>query len=237
MSLRRLIVMCSGVLVLSACSEMDMQGHDPRAYYEKNPIKNKVVSKTEAHTVHFVAGATRLSTNEREAFRHKVNQRSMLGTEAVVIEMAPSQMGNSERKTSLEKMMKVLGYHGTNLSFKASSAVGRDDAVIRMTFAEVVLPNCPDWRKSPNHNYSNTQHANIGCASETNLGLMVADPHDLVRGTGELPPALSERGDRVLKDYRGGKDYTGGSSDAAAAESAAGAQTDTTSAAPSAFGE
>ena len=35
---------------------------------------------------------------------------------------------------------------------------------------------------------------------------MVADPHDLVRGTGDVAPD-SERSSKVIQDYNSGKDY------------------------------
>ena len=43
------------------------------------------------------------------------------------------------------------------------------------------LPGCPDWTGALN-SYSNTPSSNWGCATATNLGLMVAEPGDLVHG-------------------------------------------------------
>ena len=220
-------------LMLPACSSTEMQGVDPREYYSRHPIKNRVEMKTEAHLVTFEPGAVKLTKGEIENFRHKVNQRSMMAVDSVMIDMSKAMLNNSSRRQSLERMMKYMGYNGGNVRFQAGEGLERQQAVIHITFAEAVLPDCPDWRKASNHNYSNTSQANFGCANETNLGLMVADPRDLQRGTGELPPAVSERGDRVLHDYRGGKSYNGQEgSDSSKSSTAAGGATDTTSIEP-----
>ena len=87
--------------------------------------------------------------------------------------------------------------------------------------AAVVLPDCPDWRMSPVTTYSNTHQANFGCATTVNLGLMVADPHDLVRGTGAAGMD-TQRNSQVISDYRAGKDFS-------AASKSEGASSDATS--------
>jgi hypothetical protein len=64
-------------------------------------------------------------------------------------------------------------------------------------------PNCPDWRMSPVTTYSNTKQANIGCATVTNLGLMLEDPRDLERGSsGGHVPADPQRSSDAIRIYR-----------------------------------
>lgn len=46
----------------------------------------------------------------------------------------------------------------------------------------VVPPNCPDWRKSATEDYGNTSLATLGCANAANLGMMLANPRDLIQG-------------------------------------------------------
>jgi pilus assembly protein CpaD len=46
----------------------------------------------------------------------------------------------------------------------------------------VQLPACPDWSRHANTNFNNASLDNFGCATRTNLGLMIADPADLERG-------------------------------------------------------
>ncbi len=58
---------------------------------------------------------------------------------------------------------------------------------------------------SPVTTYSNTHQGNFKCAQVVNLGLMVADPHDLVKGTGDVPTD-TERASKAVQDYHAGKD-------------------------------
>lgn len=46
----------------------------------------------------------------------------------------------------------------------------------------VTLPSCPDWRQKAWPNYENAPSSNFGCANATALGLMVANPRDLIEG-------------------------------------------------------
>jgi pilus assembly protein CpaD len=46
----------------------------------------------------------------------------------------------------------------------------------------LTLPACPNWSQYPASDFSNARSSNFGCSVATNLGLMVANPADLVAG-------------------------------------------------------
>jgi pilus assembly protein CpaD len=181
-----------------------MNGVDPVDYYSEHPIKNKVVTQGETHLVVFEPKAKKLSMAETMRFAEAVSDKSMQSVQEVVIDMDAMELGNKARRDSLSRMFRRMGYIEHNLRFERSDALVANQALIHISYAVVVPPDCPDWRMSPSHNYSNSDKANFGCATEVNLGQMVADPRDLVRGSGELPPALSEPGDRAIRTYRTG---------------------------------
>lgn len=68
---------------------------------------------------------------------------------------------------------------------------------------ELISPDCPDWRTSPITTFSNTQQGNFGCATVTNLGLMLENPRDLEQGAsgGYLPPHPDRSADAITR-YR-----------------------------------
>ena len=69
----------------------------------------------------------------------------------------------------------------------------------------VTLPPCPDWSRQSGTDFANLPHSNFGCATQTNLGLMIAEPEDLVRGR-KLAPADGDprsRGHRALPHRQG----------------------------------
>lgn len=65
----------------------------------------------------------------------------------------------------------------------------------------VELPGCPDWSREPAHDNLNLPLGNIGCATLSNLGQMVADPADLRRGR-PLGPADATREAEAIVRYR-----------------------------------
>lgn len=69
----------------------------------------------------------------------------------------------------------------------------------------VVAPRCPDWRKPANADYGNTQASNFGCADAVNLGMMLADPRDLIEGRTMEDGASGDTAAAAVKRYRDGK--------------------------------
>ncbi len=67
-----------------------------------------------------------------------------------------------------------------------------------------VQPNCGDWSSSPSFNPYNQAHSNFGCAQQRNLGVMVADPADLVRMR-DPAPTDAQNSNRVVQRYRAGE--------------------------------
>jgi|GEM_PF-1470824 len=61
-------------------------------------------------------------------------------------------------------------------------SVNRLEAHRTATGVVLSVPGCPDWSKEVRHNYSNSVHSNFGCADATNLGLMIANPEDVLEG-------------------------------------------------------
>jgi pilus assembly protein CpaD len=64
-------------------------------------------------------------------------------------------------------------------------------AIIEVGRTMVTLPPCPNWSKSAAAatDYANQPSSNFGCATETNLGLMAANPTNLVSGRPVGPAA------------------------------------------------
>jgi pilus assembly protein CpaD len=51
-----------------------------------------------------------------------------------------------------------------------------------VTRSTASVPSCPDWSTSSDANYNSGNHSNHGCAINSNIAAMIADPEDLVRG-------------------------------------------------------
>lgn len=72
---------------------------------------------------------------------------------------------------------------------------------VLVSTSDVVLPGCPDWSRDPGYDPRNEAMSNLGCANAFNLGLMVADPADLVTGAPTMPADATREAEAILR-YR-----------------------------------
>ena len=90
----------------------------------------------------------------------------------------------------------------------------------------VTLPACPNWSQYPASDFTNARSSNFGCATASNLGLMVANPADLVAGRelahADGTPAVSAV-TRYLTDKVKLPDTTSGAAALAASSATGGA--------------
>lgn len=71
--------------------------------------------------------------------------------------------------------------------------------ISRMTAS---VPSCPDWSRPASPNFGGDAISNYGCATNTNLAAMVADPQDLIHGregSGSVDAASSTK---AIRTYR-----------------------------------
>jgi len=64
------------------------------------------------------------------------------------------------------------------------------------------VPSCPDWSRPASPNFGGDGISNYGCAINTNLAAMVADPEDLIRGRGTDGTVDTASATKAIKMYR-----------------------------------
>ncbi len=82
-----------------------------------------------------------------------------------------------------------------------TGAVPEGHLRIVVTRASASVPGCPNWDSKSSINPVNATSSNYGCATNSNLAAMVADPNDLIKGTndtGHDPSAAT----RAIQTYR-----------------------------------
>ena len=187
--------------VLSAChygdSTATMQETDYRARY---PIG--VESEVIATVVHGTGSGT-LTTAENtilDAFVQAYIERGqapLLVTMggggqrepfAVAVQQAAIDRGLA-RSEVLVGLDPTLPAEGLTLSFISYTAV---------------VPECGYWYEESSHNFLNANSVNFGCATQHNLGLMLADPSDLY-GKTQMDPRDGQRTAIVIDLFRKGE--------------------------------
>jgi pilus assembly protein CpaD len=207
-------------MLLPACTaEHDLQGIDPVKYYSEHPIENSVEMHDAVHTVRFQADSNSLDDVQVQKLKKAFHSISPMASETVRIQLATADFSNEARRHHLSAVLRSMGYPKEKFAFAPSASISRDNVSITVEYATVITPDCPDWRRSPVTTYSNTTQGNFRCATVVNYGAMVANPRDLVRGSGKVSP-YTERATRVVEQYRSGGASTATSSTAGAASSA-----------------
>ncbi|QIK77717.1 pilus assembly protein CpaD [Sphingomonas piscis] len=78
------------------------------------------------------------------------------------------------------------------------------DGVVRVvvTRSRAFVPDCPDWSRARDLNYNNRSHPNYGCAVNSNLAAMIANPDDLVHGRAGEVNVDPKLGTKAVDAYR-----------------------------------
>lgn len=163
--------------------------------------------RSESHLVAFPAGAVDLSSEEKGKLAYFLHAAVRSGEErlALGIPTAIDSPLAEKRAMALRQVVASLA-PGRPVSIAPVADPRLRDGAVLVTVGRYVVttPNCPDWRKPSNMDASNSRMSNTGCANETNLGLMIADPADLVVGR-TLEPADGEAMAQGVRRYREGK--------------------------------
>lgn len=201
------------ILAMTGCAaQLDMQGYDPNEFYTKHPVKNQVEPRHATYKASLASAKGRLTTETTAALRNGLRAAEPMATQSIEVKLSPAQAKSDARKDVIKRALRSLGYVHNTVTFAPSKELRGDEAQFDATYASVVPPHCPDWRMSPVTTYSNTKQANIGCSSEVNLGAQVADPNDLVKGSGGEATSDSERNAAIIRQYHSGQASSGSSS-------------------------
>ena len=64
------------------------------------------------------------------------------------------------------------------------------------------VPNCPNWSRPSQPDWNNQSMSNYGCATNSNLAAMIADPEDLIHGREGAPVTDTLTATRAVDLYR-----------------------------------
>jgi pilus assembly protein CpaD len=174
------------------------------------PPRLEVTDGPIAHAVNFAPGAVRPSQAEAGAMAGFLAAQEIGPGRQVTLE-APSAGPNEtdrivQRLTAVRGLLEQQGISVVMAPPAAPGALAPDQVRVIASTATVVHPDCPGYNE-PVSEYDRFGRPNqeLGCANEINLGLMVADPKDLVRGR-PLAPADAERSALAIQKYRTGSE-------------------------------
>ncbi len=156
---------------LAACSNMPTnQGFDS--------IHQPVVERNQ-YELDLVAGPDGVSAAERQRLVGWFEtMRLKYGDKIAIDDPQASQSTRHMVETAASKFGLLVSNEVPSTKGYVGSGMAR--VVIIRTTAHV--PGCPDWSASSDANFKNATSSNFGCATNSNLAAMIANPEDLLQG-------------------------------------------------------
>ena len=75
-------------------------------------------------------------------------------------------------------------------------------ARVVITRSTASVPGCPDWSTASDANYNNATSPGYGCAVNSNIAAMVANPQDLLEGQKGTGETVISTGTKAINTYR-----------------------------------
>jgi pilus assembly protein CpaD len=99
----------------------------------------------------------------------------------------------------------IAGRYGLLLSEGApvtEGFVAPGSTRVVVTRSRAYVPDCPDWTDNASSNLDNSTSDNFGCAVNSNLAAMVANPEHLLHGAGGTGETVVMSSTKAIETYR-----------------------------------
>lgn len=182
--------------LLAGCNNIPQQA---KGYISNQPAQagKPIQVRPVAYRFTVNLAGRQLDDQDRQAVTDFLRSHGPLINQRLVI----VERGAVYERRQLERWMRQLGMAGHQLRFQA---VTDERRLLDFTTEYFVArtPNCPDSDQQPGTPI-HQQHraANFGCATASNLAMMVSDPRDLVKGR-QLAPASAIRATNAVRLYQ-----------------------------------
>lgn len=84
----------------------------------------------------------------------------------------------------------------------SSGVVQAGTTRVVITRSKAVVPGCPDWSSHSDANFNNALSRNYGCATNSNLAAMVANPDHLLKGDDTASGTTIMSSNKAISTYR-----------------------------------
>lgn len=150
----------------------------------------------------FDAEQTKLSAAETERLDLFMMRSNVAYGDELSMDFPLMRNGSlSEQNTQrLHNLSTLLKKRGLRLAADVTPYGRSPDAhQARLLISRYVVtpPRCGDWSEPSTNNFNNAPLKNLGCASQAQLGLMVANPKDLITGVSNNLPNAEQAANAV----------------------------------------
>jgi pilus assembly protein CpaD len=180
-------------MTLSACG-----GGTAFSNTSLNSVRQPVVART-SYTLDVATGYDGLSVPEQQRLSGWFEAMDLRYGDRVSIE--DPQVSGATR----DAVSRLAARYGILLADGAPVTTGfvqPGTARVVITRSTASVPGCPDWSKHTDMNYANATSPNYGCAVNSNLAAMVANPEDLLHGATGTGETVMMSSTKAIETYR-----------------------------------
>lgn len=159
----------------------------------QHPIQ--VIPEQVSVSIDIPAEGSSLSSQDQRRIRNFIRDFVGRGRSAVTVE---SRLGVRARR-----VLQSQGLRANEIIIIPDTTVKAPTAILTFTANAVVVPKCGNWSTSSTFTPTNSPHPDYGCSNRRNLGLIVADPGDLIEAQPVSGRGAARR-DAVLDSYNAG---------------------------------
>lgn len=141
-----------------------------------------------------------LSAAEKERLSGWLTSLNIAYGDSVAVVTGHGSVSNAARADISE----VLGHRGMLVQEDSSAIAGAAPyGSVRLIVrrATATVPGCPDWKTNQENDMASGTSSNYGCAVNSNIAAMVANPEDLVRGQSTDSELRTATSNRAIKTY------------------------------------
>jgi pilus assembly protein CpaD len=170
----KFLIAASLSIVLSGCSSM---GANTSVYSVNQPVveRTNYAIDVNGDPTYGIAG------NEKVRLGEWMDAMKLGYGDRVAIDFGDGY-ANAAAKQTVYDMAAEYGVLMTDTAPLTAGRVNPGTYRIVVTRSSASVPNCPNWSKTDDRNYNNSNHPNYGCSINSNMAAMIADPEDFVRG-------------------------------------------------------
>jgi len=196
-----LIVLVAGSTLAAGCSQSATRGpgltaaHNPSLYSVHQPV----VQRTDF--VLDLAAPDGLAPSEAGRLVGWLQGLQLGYGDRVWVDPGPGY-GSARARQGVAAVVETYGLLLNESAPVTAGAVAPGAVRVVVSRMTASVPSCPDWSDAARVTGTTTTQSNYGCAVNSNLAAMIADPADLVLGQAGSPAGDSREIPRSVRTYR-----------------------------------
>lgn len=161
-------------------------------------VKQPVVERTN-FTLDVDTNQSGLSINEQQRVNGWFETMDLRYGDRISIEDPSSNPAVAE---ALNDLAGRYGLIVTGVAPTTAGVLQPGQARVVITRSSASVPGCPDWSAKSDMNYMNANSPGYGCAVNSNMAAMIANPEDLLQGQTGTGETVVSTGTRAIQSYR-----------------------------------